>query len=136
MVARARDHAARGPRRVPDEARVGRNGALRRPGGDMNTHTLLAYGNPGALGDWRPLLGTLGAFAAVVVALVVTGKQRKGYGPTYLLPRISASLERITGLPGWAAASVGTATFGLFVAGLGFYNDVAWPVGLASAKDL
>jgi hypothetical protein len=31
---------------------------------------------------------------------------------------------------------VGTATFGLLVAGMGFYNDVAWHVGLGRDKEL
>ena len=102
----------------------------------MNTDMLLAYGDPGALGDWRPLFGLLAAYFAIVIALAVTGKQKRGFGPTYLLPRISSSLERLTGIPGWAAAAVGTASFGLLVAGMGFYNDVAWHVGLGRDKSL
>ena len=101
----------------------------------MTAH-LLAYGNPGRLGDWRPLFGLLAGFVGVVVALAVTGKQRKGYGATYLLPRVSESLQRITGIPGWTAAAVGTASFGLLVAGMGFYNDVAWHVRLGRDKNL
>ena len=102
----------------------------------MTRHMLLAYGNPGALGDWRPLFALLAGYAAIVVALLVVGKRRKGFGPTYVLPRISEGLTRVTGLPGWAAASVGTASFGLLVAGMGFYNDVAWHVRLGRDKTL
>jgi hypothetical protein len=95
-----------------------------------------SLGNTSQLADWNPLFGLLAAYAAIVVALAVTGKQKKGFGPTYLLPRISASLERLTGIPGWAAAAVGTASFGLLVAGMGFYNDVAWHVALGRDKEL
>jgi hypothetical protein len=45
-------------------------------------------------------------------------------------------LQRLTGIPGWAAAAVGTASFGLLVAGMGFYNDVAWHVRLGRDKSL
>ncbi|MDQ3951023.1 MAG: hypothetical protein M3282_11870 [Gemmatimonadota bacterium] len=93
-------------------------------------------GDTAQLADWRPLFAMLAVYAAIVVALVVTGKQRKGFGPTYVLPRISSSLERLTGIPGWAAAAVGTASFGLLVAGMGFYNDVAWHVALGRDKVL
>ena len=39
-------------------------------------------------------------------------------------------LERLTGIPGWAAASIGTALYGLLIAGEGFYSDVAWHIAL------
>jgi hypothetical protein len=97
---------------------------------------LLAQTDPARLADWRPLFGMLAVFVAIVAALAVTGKQKRGFGPTYLLPRISSSLERLTGIPGWAAAAVGTASFGLLVAGMGFYNDVAWHVALGRDKTL
>jgi hypothetical protein len=102
----------------------------------MSGHIVLAYGNPGRLGDWRPLFALLAGFAAVVLGLALSGRRRKGFGPTYVLPRISECLARITGLPGWVAASVGTASFGLLVAGMGFYNDVAWHVRLGRDKNL
>ena len=103
----------------------------------MNAHSLLAYtADAERLADWRPLFGMLAAYFAIVIALAVTGRQKRGFGPTYLLPRISSSLQRLTGIPGWAAAAVGTASFGLLVAGMGFYNDVAWHVALGRDKAL
>jgi hypothetical protein len=45
-------------------------------------------------------------------------------------------LERVTAIPGWAAGMIGTAAFGLLVAGIGFYNDVAWHVGRGRDKEL
>src|SRR4029077_4730415 len=55
---------------------------------------------------------------------------------TLLLPRVSRGLERITKIPGWAAAAVMQGSFGLLVAGMGFYNDVAWHVRLGRDKNL
>ena len=91
---------------------------------------LQAAENTARLGDWRPLFALLAGYGAIVVALAVSGKQKRGFGPTYILPRISSSLERLTGIPGWAAAAIGTGCFGVLVAGMGFYNDVAWHVSL------
>ncbi|MBV8982227.1 MAG: hypothetical protein JO086_15095 [Acidimicrobiia bacterium] len=49
---------------------------------------------------------------------------------------MARGLERVTGVPGWAAATVGTALFGLLLAGAGFYNDVAWHIYLGRDKNL
>jgi hypothetical protein len=82
-----------------------------------------------ALASWWPLAIFLGAYGLIVLALLVFGK-----GP--LLTRIPRTLEAVTKIPGWAAASVGTALLGLFIAGQGFYSDVAWHVGLGRDKQL
>jgi len=101
------------------------------------THMILATSvSPGKLGDWRPLIAMIVGFFAVVAALAVMGGKREHFAPTLLLPRISRGLERITKIPGWAAASVMQASFGLLVAGMGFYNDVAWHVRLGRDKSL
>lgn len=93
-------------------------------------------GVPNPLADWRPLFALLAGYAVVVGVLFVLGGKRSGYGPTYVLPRVSRGLTRVTRMPGWVAASVGTATFGLLVAGMGFYNDVAWHVRLGRDEEL
>ena len=97
---------------------------------------LATSASPGSLGDWRPLLALLAGFFAVVGVLAVVGGRRDGFSPTYLLPRVSRGVERITKIPGWAAASVLMSSFGLLVAGMGFYNDVAWHVRLGRDKNL
>ncbi len=102
----------------------------------MTTMMLATSTSPGSLGDWRPLFMMLGGFAAVVIALAVAGGRREGFAPTYLLPRISTALQKLTKIPGWAAASVMMASFGLIVAGMGFYNDVAWHVRIGRDKNL
>src|SRR5581483_7560829 len=90
---------------------------------------------PGAqLERWDILIGLLIAFAAIVVALAVVG--RRARRDDDLLLSIPNGLERVTGIPGWAAGMIGTAAFGLLVAGIGFYNDVAWHVGRGRDKEL
>jgi len=82
-----------------------------------------------SLASWSPLLTLLGAFAVIVVALVVTGRGSA-------LERIPNALERLTGIPGWTAASIGTVMVGLVVAGEGFYSDVAWHIALGRDEEL
>jgi len=90
---------------------------------------------PGAqLERWDILLILLAAFAAITVALAITG--RRVNRDDDLLLWVPKGLERVTGIPGWAAGMIGTAAFGLLVAGIGFYNDVAWHVGRGRDKEL
>lgn len=81
------------------------------------------------LASWTPLVVLLSVFAAIVVALLATGR-----GP--LLRRIPDALERRTGIPGWAAAAMGTSLYGLLIAGEGFYSDVAWHIALGRDQAL
>jgi hypothetical protein len=98
----------------------------------VNAHTLLTIAGHNPLATWTPLWLLLGGFVAVVVALTVMGRRD---APTFLT-RVPNGLERVTGVPGWAAAMVGTALYGLLVAGVGFYNDVAWHVAIGRDKKL
>ncbi len=97
---------------------------------------VLAKSNVGPLADWFGVYLLLGGFVVVVVGLWIFGRGSARPGLTAIALRIADSLERLTKVPGWAAAMVGTASFGLLVAGMGFYNDVAWHVGLGRDKDL
>lgn len=103
------------------------------------TKTILAQisahtggGGGSALADWEPLYGLLGLFAAVILALFIIG----GRSAAPVLLRIPAGLERITGMPAWAASTVLFAIYGLVVAGYGFYTDVAWHVALGRDEEL
>jgi hypothetical protein len=90
---------------------------------------------PGAqLERWDLLLILLVAFGAAIVALAITGRRAKRDADWLLW--VPNGLERVTAIPGWAAGMIGTASFGLLVAGLGFYNDVAWHVGRGRDKEL
>jgi hypothetical protein len=95
-----------------------------------------ARGELARLADWRPLIALLAAYAGAVVALAAYGRGPWSLHPRALARKISDGLERLTGIPGWAAAMVGTSTFGLLVAGMGFYNDVHWHVSLGRDKEL
>lgn len=82
------------------------------------------------LADWSGLIGLLTLYVIIVAALVALGRGPLGLNPNDWVRRIAAGLERVTKIPAWAAAMIGTASFGLLVAGMGFYNDVAWHVEL------
>ena len=82
------------------------------------------------LGSWIPLIGLWIAYGGAVVALLALGRGALTLDPRTWAIRISNSLERLTKIPGWAAAMVGTSTFGLLVAGVGFCSDVRWHVSL------
>lgn len=91
------------------------------------------------LASWTPLVALLIGFAVLVVALLVAGRPTApapARGSWGSLQRIPAALERVTGIPGWAAGMIGTAAFGLLMAGIGFYDDVAWHVGLGRYEQL
>jgi hypothetical protein len=98
----------------------------------MNSHLLLTLGGHNPLASWTPLWLFLGVYVAAVVGLTFMGRRD---APTFFA-RIPKGLERVTGVPGWCAAMVATALFGLLVAGVGFYNDVAWHVALGRDKAL
>src|SRR5207248_9369265 len=83
---------------------------------------------------WDLLIILLVAFGAIVVALVITGRRARRDEDWLLW--VPNGLERVTGMPGWAAGMIGTAAFGLLVAGIGFYNDVAWHGGRGRDQEL
>lgn len=77
--------------------------------------------------DWLYLIVPLLGVVVAVVYLVATGNrgERQVVG---LVPRASASLERLTGLPSWSAGGVMMGTVALLVAVVGFLWDVAWHI--------
>ena len=78
--------------------------------------------------DWLYLLVPAAAFLVIVAWLFATGTRSPGGFVTSTVARIGSSLERITGLPSWAAAGLGVATWALLVAVIGFVWDVAWHI--------
>src|SRR5688500_811446 len=91
-----------------------------------------------ALASWNELIGMLVAFTAVVIGLTTAGRPPEGQRgwAARLLLRPPDALQRLTGIPGWAAASIGMGLFGLLVAGQGFYSDVAWHIALGRDDQL
>lgn len=102
---------------------------------------ILAHGAGGeggsVLASWRPILILLGVFAVIVAALLLYGRgglHRSRVASLFL--RAPDGLERLTGIPGWAATAVGTSLYGLLIAGQGFYSDVAWHIALGRDEEL
>ncbi|MGH2727959.1 MAG: hypothetical protein ACRDKS_13385, partial [Actinomycetota bacterium] len=91
---------------------------------------LLAHVSGTGWDDWAIVILPLVGFVAIVGALA------RPNGGRSVLRRISDRLERITGMPGWAAAALGIGLGGLMVAAIGFYWDVAWHIDLGRDKEL
>lgn len=90
-----------------------------------------------SLESWRPLVALLGVFGAIVVGLFAYGRTPPHPSRlAALVLRIPEGLERLTGIPGWAATAAGTSLYGLLVAGQGFYSDVAWHIALGRDEEL
>ncbi len=88
-------------------------------------------GSGSELASWSALTTLLIAFAVIVAALVAFGRSGNvdSKVAAFFL-RTPNALERLTKVPGWAAATVGLSLYGLLVAGEGFYSDVAWHITL------
>jgi hypothetical protein len=86
--------------------------------------------------SWVPLLALLGVFVAIVAGLTIRGRADAPTRWARLLLRPANRLEHLTGIPGWAAVTVGIGLYGLFVAGAGFYSDVSWHIALGRDKNL
>ena len=96
---------------------------------------MILAAQPGAqLERWDLLVILLAAFVAIVGALAVAGRRTDRSADW--MQWVPNGLEKVTAIPGWAAGMIGTAAFGLLVAGIGFYNDVAWHVGRGRDKEL
>ncbi|MDQ3106691.1 MAG: hypothetical protein M3Q68_02675, partial [Actinomycetota bacterium] len=95
-------------------------------------------GSGSELASWSPLVTLLIIFGVIVAALVVFGRNGgnvESKAAAFFL-RTPNALERLTGVPGWAAAVVGMSLYGLLVAGEGFYSDVAWHITLGRDDSL
>ena len=93
----------------------------------------LAHGQDVGFGtfglDWLYLLVPFAALLAIIGWLFASGtRMERGGLVTKIVGRIGSSLERLTGLPSWAAAGLGVATWSLLVAVIGFLWDVAWHI--------
>jgi hypothetical protein len=104
----------------------------------MTPDELSAAGAGSNLASWTPLVVALLAYLAIVVALTVFGRPRRATSGVLdaWVARTSGGLTAVTGLPGWACAAAGTSLYGLLVAGIGFYDDVAWHIALGRDEEL
>ncbi|HEX2089654.1 MAG TPA: hypothetical protein VHI54_06990 [Actinomycetota bacterium] len=98
---------------------------------------LLAHAGRTAWDEWLYVIAPLAVFAFAVGGLAMLGRAAgSGSGLRRLIGRIASALERITGVPGWVVATVGTGVFALLVAVVGFYWDVAWHIDFGRDKEL
>ena len=98
---------------------------------------ILAHGSGDAsLESWTPVFVLLGGYALVVVLLTIFGRSNHPHSLAAFVLRAPDAIERLTKIPGWAGAAVGTALFGLLTAGYGFYSDVAWHIALGRDEEL
>jgi len=81
--------------------------------------------------DWAFVLGPVVVFVGIAALLM-----RPGRGKRSPLEAAARGLERITGMPGWVAGTVGTGLGGLTLAMIGFYWDVAWHIDQGRDKQL
>ena len=86
--------------------------------------------------SWVPMLVLLGVFVVIVAGLTIRGRSDADTRWARLLLRPANRLEHLTGIPGWAAATVGIGLYGLLIAGAGFYSDVSWHIALGRDKEL
>jgi hypothetical protein len=86
--------------------------------------------------EWLFPIGAVALAVVVALAAVLFGRPRERWEPLWLLRRAGASLQRFTGLPSWAAAGITLQTWGLLVAGLGLYWDVAWHIDFGRDTEL
>lgn len=90
-----------------------------------------------SLASWRPFWTLVAIFALLVAGSFALGRPSVRRWPMLQpLSRIPNGLTRATGIPGWAAVAIGTALYGLLVAGQGFYADVSWHIALGRDDEL
>jgi hypothetical protein len=90
-----------------------------------------------ALASWDPVWAFSVTFVLILAGLFAVGRageQRSALARVVLRP--SRAIERFTGVPGWAGATLLFSIYGLAFAGYGFYTDVAYHVALGRDDDL
>lgn len=84
--------------------------------------------------DWFYVVGPFLFYLAIVYVLCAFGRTEKKSVIPMFFARISDSLKRSTGYPGWAMAGALTGLLVLLVAAMGLYWDVAWHIDLGRDK--
>ncbi|MGI8874235.1 MAG: hypothetical protein ACR2KP_07905 [Egibacteraceae bacterium] len=82
------------------------------------------------VGAWAWLAVPLTGYVIVTAALAVTGRSTNREAVIHFMERVSDSLRRLTGFPGWAMAGVLSSLVMLLIVVVGFYWDVAWHIDL------
>ncbi|MEX2621743.1 MAG: hypothetical protein WD250_16120 [Egibacteraceae bacterium] len=82
------------------------------------------------VGAWAWLAVPLTGYVVVTAILAVTGRSTNREAVIHFMERVSDSLRRLTGFPGWAMAGVLSSLVMLLIVVVGFYWDVAWHIDL------
>ena len=99
--------------------------------------SFLAHAGGVTWDEWLYVFSPLAFYAAVVILLVDFGKSGGERNIVKVFfRRISNSLERVTGYPGWSMAGVLSGLLVLGVAVVGLYWDVAWHIDNGRDKEL
>jgi hypothetical protein len=89
------------------------------------------------LAEWSLVVIPLLVLGMAAAALFRTGAAGRGPEPwARQLARLPNALERITGIPGWAAAVVALGLYAPVLSVVGFYTDVAWHIQFGRDKTL
>ena len=91
---------------------------------------LIAHVTGTGIDDWLIVIVPVTAIGLIIAALA------RPNGGRSVFARISDRLERITGVAGWAAGTIGVGLGALTIAVIGFYWDVAWHIDLGRDKEL
>lgn len=84
--------------------------------------------------DWFYVVAPFLFYLAVVYVLCAVGRSDKKNILPHFFGRISDSLNRATGYPGWSMAGALSGLLVLLVAAMGLYWDVAWHIDLGRDK--
>ena len=103
----------------------------------MRSGVLLAVATRTLASQWPLVLGPVVFGLVVAAALYAVGQPgRRDERWARQAARIPNALERITGIPGWAAAVIGVGLLAPVLSVVGFYTDVAWHIDFGRDKVL
>jgi hypothetical protein len=86
--------------------------------------------------EWLVVAAVLAVLFGVSGALYATGDPGRGNLVERFLNRFATSLERVTGLPAWAASGIALGHWALLSAMIGFFWDVSWHIDLGRDREL
>jgi hypothetical protein len=85
---------------------------------------------------WLFVIVPVGLMVSAVLAAVILGDARGARGLRGLLVRLGSSMERFSGVPGWAGAPIWSTIAAILMAGIGLYWDVSWHIDLGRDRAL
>jgi hypothetical protein len=102
----------------------------------MGTGVILAHAGSWSSDEWLYLSVPLALYGGCVLVLLARGRTEQTNRGRVFFRRISDSLERLTGFPGWSMAGVLSGLMALLIGVIGFYWDVAWHVDYSRDQQL